>query len=44
MQFSICAIFFCQVSESQLAEGARRTIRDMRAQLLISIPMGQGRQ
>jgi hypothetical protein len=44
MQVSILAIFSCQAGESQPAEGARRTIRDMRAQLLISIPMGQGRQ
>ena len=44
MQFSIFAIFSCQASESQEAEGALRTISDMRAQLLISMPMGQGRQ
>ena len=35
---------FCHVSLSQAAEGARRKSSDMRAQLLISIPAGQGMQ
>ena len=31
-------------NQSQAAEGARRSIRDIRAALLISIPAGQGIQ
>ena len=40
----ILPIFSCHSGVSQPSAGARRSMRDMRAQLLISMPAGQGMQ
>ena len=43
-QCSIFSISACMAGASQLSDGARRIIREMRAHWLIWIPAGQGRQ